>query len=223
MKKVSFFAFCFISFASLAQTSIGIRGNFNGSVFTKFDLIENVTPDFKFLPSAGGGIFVEVPISSSFSVQPEINFVRKGFRVNESINSEGQFLGVNIPLNGRFDFRTNYLEIPVLAKVHLGDKEAAHYYLAAGPAIGFMADADMRMKLLNLFPTTINLDNGMFKPIEFSGVVAAGFELPVAVRLALFTEARYTYGFSRVLDTGVFEVPVRSRTLSGGLGLKVTL
>ena len=115
------------------------------------------------------------------------------------------------------------MEVPLLAKVHIGDKSAAHYYLAAGPAVAYMADADTRVKVLDIFPATFNLNNDMFKPFELSGVVAAGFEVPVSEKLNVFTEARYTHGFSRVLDTPMVDLPVRSRTLAANLGFRITL
>ncbi len=224
MKKLLFLLLVpFLSYQASAQVAVGLRGTFAGSVLTTFELIQNITPDFKLLPSGSGGVFVEIPANQWFSVQPEVNYSQKGFRIKEGIDIAGQFLGVNIPVNGRFDVRMHYLEVPVLAKFHMGDKEAAHYYLAIGPSVGFLLDADLRMKLLGLFPTTINLNDGMFKSAEFSGVAAVGFELPVAQRLKAFTEVRYTHGFSRSLDTPVVSLDVRSRTIAGSLGLKLSL
>ena len=208
---------------AMAQNAIGLRGSFSGSTLTKFDLIENVTPDFKFLPAAGGAIFMEIPINSNFSVQPEISYTQKGFAIREGFDVGGKFLGIDIPVNGTVNFRANYVEVPVLAMLRFGDKSAAHSYIAIGPSVGYMADADMRIKVLDIFPLDFGLNDNFFKPFEFSGVVVAGFELPVSEKVRVFAEGRYAHGFSRVLDTGVVDLPVRSRTLSGGLGLKYTL
>ncbi len=224
MKKVSIALFAFILSGSVfAQKSIGVRGAFTASTVTKFDLIENVTPDFKFMPSAGGAVFMELPIMGNFSVQPEIVYTQKGFMINESLNMGGKFLGVDIPVNGKVNFRTNYVEMPVLAKFHIGDKESAHYYFMLGPSLGVFTDAGMTVRVLNIFPIKTDLNSNMFKPIELSGIAAMGFELPVAEKVMIFTEARYQHGFSRILDTPVVQLPVRNRTLSGGMGIKIKI
>ncbi|WP_082391138.1 porin family protein [Jiulongibacter sediminis] len=223
MKKLLSLVLIALSFGAVGQTSIGVRGAITGSTFTRFDLIENITPEFRFMPAAGGAVFVEIPVSSHFSVQPELSYIQKGFAVREGIIVGGEFLGVDIPVNGKVNFRSHYVEMPVLAKFHIGDKEAAHYYLALGPSVGYLADADMRIKVLDIFPVTANINENFYKPFEFSGVAALGFELPVAKKIVAFTEARYTHGFSRVLDTPVVDLPVRSRTLAGGAGIKIKL
>lgn len=223
MKNIFAILFTFIATAGFAQKSIGVRGAFTASTVTKFDLIENITPDFKFLPAGSGAFFIEIPLDANFSLQPELGFTQKGFKVEEGINVGGDFLGINIPINGKVNFKTNYIELPVLLKYHVGDKEAAHYYVALGPSLGYMVDANLSTKAFGIFPINTNLNNNMYKPLEFSGVVAMGFELPVAANMKAFVEGRYQHGFSRVLDTPVIELPMRNRTVSGGLGVKFNI
>ena len=223
MKKLLSLVLLGLSFGTAAQTSIGVRGAFTASTFTRFDLIENVTPEFRFMPSGGGAVFAEIPVTSHFSVQPELSYIQKGFAIREGVNVGGEFLGIDIPVNGKINFRSDYIEVPVLAKFHLGDKQAAHYYLAIGPSLGYLANSSMRIKVLDIFPVNADINKDFYKPFEFSGVAALGFELPVAERVMAFTEARYTHGLSRVLDTPIVELPVRSRTFSGGAGLKIKL
>lgn len=212
-----------LSITSFAQNSIGFRGAFNASNVTKFDLIENITPEFKLQPAGSGAVFIEIPLSPKFSIQPELVYIQKGFNVSEGLKAGGEFLGVDIPINGKVSFRTNYVEIPLLAKVHLGPKDATHGYLMAGPSVGYMVDANMRIKVLNIFPLNTNLSNDLFKPIELSGIFAAGFEVPMTEKLTAFAEARYQHGFSRILDTPVVQLDVRNRTIGGGMGLKFSI
>lgn len=223
MKKLLSLVLLVLSFSASAQISFGLRGAFTASTFTRFDLIENVTPEFRFMPSGGGAVFVEIPVTNYFSVQPELSYIQKGFAIREGVNVGGEFLGIDIPVNGKINFRSDYVELPVLAKFHLGDKEAAHAYLAIGPSIGYLTAASMRIKVLDIFPVNNDINKDFYKPFEFSGVSALGFEVPVAERILAFAEARYTHGFSRVLDTSSAELPVRSRTLSGGAGVKIQL
>jgi hypothetical protein len=206
-----------------AQISIGVRGGASGSTVTKFNLIENITPDFRYKIAPNVAIFAEIPITEKFSLQPEIAYNQKGFRVEEGIDIAGQFGGVNIPINGRLNVKTHYIEVPVLAKFHFGDRNAAHYYFMVGPSVGFLADAGLRINVLNIFPINTGFPTEVFKSAELSGIAAFGFEFPVLGRIKGFTEVRYQHGFSRILDTPVVQLGVRNRTFTGGLGLKFAL
>lgn len=217
--NVLFFLAIISAFGANAQMSIGVRGSVGASTVTKFDLIENITPDFRYKIAPNIAVFAELPVTDNFSVQPEIVYNQKGFRVEEGIDIAGQFGGVNIPINGRLNIKTHYMEVPVLAKFHFGDKSAAHYYLMVGPSVGFLVDSGLRINVLNIFPINTDFPTQIFKSAEFSGVAAMGFELPVAEKIKVFTEVRYQHGFSRILDTPVVQLPVRNRTFTGGLGL----
>lgn len=224
MKFKSLFFIALISvIGANAQLSIGVRGAVSGSTVTKFDLIENITPDFQYKIAPNIAVFAELPITERFSVQPELAYNQKGFRVEEGIDLAGQFGGINIPINGRLNVRTHYVEVPVLAKFHFGDRSAAHYYFMVGPSVNLLVDSGLRINVLNLFPVNTGFPTEIFKPVEFSGVAAFGFELPVAEKIHVFTEVRYQHGFSRILDTPVVQLPVRNRTFGGGLGLKFAL
>src|ERR1700748_1200868 len=64
---------------------------------------------------------VELPVSYPFSVQPEIMFSQKGFDA--------------VTVNGSFTQRTQFLDIPVLAKFNLN--RSFNFYI--GPQISYMA------------------------------------------------------------------------------------
>jgi hypothetical protein len=213
----------FISFNSYGQLKVGVRASVTGSTVTKFDLIENITPTFKLSPAAGGSLFLEIPVQKNVSFQPEIAYTTKGFRVKEGIDVAGDFAGINIPINGQVDFKTHYLDVPLLAKIHFGEKEKAHYYMLIGPSVGFVADANMRIRVFNIFPINSNIPKGIFKSTELSGVAAVGFEVPFNEKIKFFGEARYQHGFSRTIDTPIVQLPVRNRTYGGGIGFTVQI
>lgn len=206
--------------SSRAQISVGVRGAAAFSTVSKFDLIENITPDFRYKIAPNVAVFAEIPITEQFSVQPELAYNHKGFRVEEGIDIAGQFGGVNIPVNGRVNIKTHYVEIPVLAKFHFGDKSAAHYYMMIGPSVGYLVDSGLRLNVFNILPINTDFPEEVFNSVELSGIAAVGFELPVAARVKVFTEARYQLGLSRILDTPVVQLNVRNRQFSGGMGLK---
>ena len=197
---------------------IGARGGANWSTMTKFDLIENITPTFRLMPSGGAALFAEFPITEQFSIRPEFAYTQKGFLVKESLSMSGtEFLGVNIPIGGTLAFKTNYIELPVLAKLKIGDPYAPHAYLIVGPSVGYMTDAKAIIRVLGLFPLRPSIGTGYFNRFELSGVGAFGFEFPVG-NGNIFIEGRYQHGFSRVLDIPLLELPVRNRTVGVSAG-----
>jgi hypothetical protein len=215
-KTLALLLFAHLSFGQRVQ--IGARGGANWSTMTKFDLIENVTPTFRLMPSGGAAFFAEIPITEQFSIRPELAYTQKGFLVKESLSMSGsEFLGVNIPIGGTLAFKTNYVELPVLAKLKLGDPELPHAYVIIGPSVGYMVDAKAIIRVLGLFPLRPSIGTGFFHQFELSGVGALGVEFPIG-NGNIFLEGRYQHGFSRVLDIPLVELPVRNRTVGISAG-----
>ena len=220
-KTLALLLFAHLTFAQNIQ--IGARGGANWSTMTKFDLIENITPTFRFMPSAAGAIFAEFTISDQFSIRPELAYTQKGFLVKESLDLGGSdFLGVNIPIGGTLAFKTNYFELPVLAKLKLGDPDAGHAYIIAGPSIGYLASSKAVIRILGLFPLRPNIGTGFFNRAEFSAVGGIGYEVPVG-NGRIFFEGRYQHGFSRVLDVPIIQLPVRNRTFGISAGFSIPI
>jgi hypothetical protein len=216
--------FIFLANFSFAQIFVGVRGGVSGSTMTKFKLIENIIPDFKLLPAPTGAIFVELPITDRFSIQPELAFVQKGFVVNESFNVDGiSALGVNIPLGGRIALKNNYVEMPILAKIKLGPSDQGHAYFLVGPAVGYLADSRAVIRVLNIFPIRTPLGTGLYHKGELSGIAALGYEIPFNNGGKFFMEGRYQQGISRVLDLPLVQLPVRNQTVSFSVGMAFSL
>lgn len=216
--------FIFLANITFAQIFVGVRGGVSGSTMTKFKLIENITPDFKLLPAPTGAIFAEFPITDRFSIQPELAFVQKGFVVNESFNVDGiSALGVNIPLGGRIALKNNYIEMPILAKIKLGNSNEGHAYFLIGPAVGYMVDSRAVIRVLNIFPIRTSLGTGLYHKGEFSGIAALGYEIPFNNGGKFFMEGRYQQGISRVLDLPLIQLPVRNQTVSFSVGMAFAL
>jgi Outer membrane protein beta-barrel domain len=224
MKKIVALLLAFGFMSQLkAQNFIGFRGGISGSTVTKFPLIENITPDFKLHPAPNGAIFYELGITEHFAFQPEVVFTQKGFRVNESFDTNSDFLGVNIPIGGQIDLRTNYIEVPLLAKFKMGNAKKAHYYFMVGPSVGYLADAGVTLRVFNIFPIRTSIGNSFFKLLEVSGIAALGFDLPVSKKITVSLETRYQHGLSRILDVPVVQLPVRNQTFGMNLGMKIAL
>jgi len=121
-----------------------------------------------------GGVFASFNITRSLYLQPEINFSpqggqRKGMQPipSEAIN------GISLPPGMKLyaDFKSttilNYLEVPVLAKLVIGNR--TRYYVCFGPHISFLLEAKTKTSGSSL----LYLDEAGTIPLT-----EAGSELP---------------------------------------------
>lgn len=216
-------ALVFFANITFAQIFVGVRAGITGSTMTKFALLEKYTPDFKLLPAPTGAIFAEINLSDRFAIQPELAFTQKGFAIQESFNVGGDnALGINIPLGGKISLKNNHIEVPILAKIKLGDPDRGHAYFMVGPSVGYLFGSRTVIRVLNIFPIRTSLGTGLFKDFELSGVAALGYEIPFR-NGKFFMEGRYQQGISRVLDIPIFQLPVRNQTVGFSTGVSFAL
>jgi hypothetical protein len=117
-----------------------------------------------------GGLFANFKITHSLYLQPEINFSpqggqRKGLQQIPSDAISGISLPPGTDLYANFKSITvlNYLEIPILAKLLLGNK--LKYYLCFGPHIAFLLNAKTKTSGSSL----LYLDEAGTTPLTESG------------------------------------------------------
>lgn len=213
----------FFANITFAQIYVGVRGGVTGSTMTKFALLEKYTPDFKLLPAPTGAVVVELPITEKFAIQSELAFTQKGFTVQEYFNTGGNsILGIDIPLGGRISLKNNHLEVPVLAKIKLGNANEGHAYIMVGPSVGYLFGSRSVIRVFNILPIRTSLGTGLFKDFELSGIAALGYEIPFR-KGKFFMEGRYQQGISRVLDVPIFQLPVRNQTVGFSTGVSFAL
>jgi hypothetical protein len=199
---------------------LGIRSGINGSAVSSFALPSQLTPTFRLLPAFTGSVFAEFELNERFSIQPELMFSQKGFRIKENIDLGDDFLGINLPISGKLSLRTNYIEAPVLAKIKVGNNKDAHGYFVIGPNLGYLADVDLLVRFFSILPFRSDVSTSFFKSFEFSGIGGFGYEIPIGQKGSkIFMEGRYQHGFTRILDTPIVQLPVRNRTISFGAGV----
>jgi hypothetical protein len=102
--------------------------------------------------TAGLGFNFPVTEDNFFSIQPEFLYSQKGFSsaANGIVNYNG-------------DYRLNYIEVPLLAKINFGG-EAVKLYVNAGPSVGYLLGGRVKGSgnLLGIAGTSIN------EPLEFT-------------------------------------------------------
>lgn len=129
------------------------------------------------------GAFLQFNFSKRFGVQPEVNFVQASSELTKDASdiSDDLFGG-----GDQHKAKLNYLEIPVLLNVNLG--ESKRVKLQAGPSYGFL----LKQKV-----DSLKSDN-IYKNSEWSLMGGVWFQLPL-VNLG----ARYKLGLTDINNTSV--------------------
>jgi outer membrane protein OmpA-like peptidoglycan-associated protein len=172
----------------------GLLGALN---FSKFRIPDNdnvSSPEYEGRTGWSGGAWVNFPIGTRLSVEPQLMYSA----LHYSTNSPAQQL-----LNEGW---INYISLPVLLKIHAGDKIA----ITAGPQIDFLTDVDddRNLAMKDDFNST---------SISLSG----GLELFPHSRVSIF--GRYIHGLSNMDERTVHLPGVEYKNKNFQVGLKLRL
>lgn len=126
MKKLLVFAVAVLLVSAIQAQKESIKfGVKAGANFYKFSGKDanfgSVSPKFQ-VGIAGGGL-VNIPVSSMFSVQPEVLFSMEGSKYEES--------------GSKLMYKTNYINIPVLLQYN----NPSGFYAETGPQLGLLMSA----------------------------------------------------------------------------------
>ena len=134
-----------VGFASKAQVTFGVKAGLNISSWTGDD-----ADGASSLAGFNAGGQVNIPVSSQFSVQPEVTYSGEGVKFD----------------GGKYT--TNYINIPVLFQYN----NPSGFFAHVGPQIGILASA--KAKIDGAGSTDAK---DAFKSTNFSAVIGAGYKL----------------------------------------------
>ena len=153
---------------------LGVRAGLNMSTLNG-DMPAGV--DTKSLTGFHVGLFTEIPVAPRFSIQPEVIYSEQGTTLESSISG----------INAEADIKTQYVNVPILAKVYV----AEGFNIQAGPQIGFLTGAELQASGID----DIDIKDDM-KGTDFGLLLGAGYKLPMGLTI----DARYNLGLSNTLD-----------------------
>lgn len=184
-----------------SDISFGLRGGLNLSNIIKTN-DNNYSTDIK--PGLNAAAFVEIPIGKGFSFQPEFQFSQKGYISN------GNFLTSSY----EYSVTTNYVEIPLLAKVN----PSGNFSIVAGPQFSFLASTKTKFKSgSSTYETMVRNDNDNLRRNILGGVLG----MEVASKNAVFA-LRYNLDFQNNNGDGTSSTPkYRNQVLGLSIGFKL--
>ena len=173
MKKLFLTAAIAISSISFAQ-QFGAKAGMNVSTIS-----DDGYDDTKSKVGYYAGVFLNMPVSESISIQPEVLYNNLGSETKGTVLGNAYSQKLNL----------NYISVPVMFQY----KATPQFYLEAGPEFGFLVGADSKTTW-NSTSSTAELNKDDFNNFNLGVGLGLGFDITKNVGL----NARYVAGFSDV-------------------------
>jgi hypothetical protein len=177
------------------ESEYGIKGGVNFSNF-----YSNEVDDQNLRIGYNAGLFFKAAITDFLAIQPEVLYTTKG----STTSYDNFFTGP-----AKFSQNLNYLEVPVLAVINLGESFNVH----AGPYVAYLLKAQVQNKTSDgNLDFVEDLNEGDYERLDYGIAVGAGFEFDV-IRFG----ARYDYGLRQIGKNQGFNlagVPINSVSFS---------
>jgi hypothetical protein len=157
------------------------------------------------------GALLEIGLGERFAIQPEVNLVAKGYRLDDDGFSD-------------YTEKFNYLEVPLLLKLRFGGENIG-VYLAAGPSFGYALSGHKKGTTIfgGQVDEDIDFDQDLLKRTDFGAQAGIGINLGLGPG-ALFVDGRYLLGFTDLNDdpTLADELEIRHAGINLNAGYKIT-
>lgn len=194
-------ASCFALFLTLfistaVQAQVGIKAGINYASLSQ-SATEETYEDYQQKAVLGfqAGLVAELPLTSFFAIQPEFLFIQKGGKSQYIFNDNNKSVNRVI---------YNYIEIPVLAKIKMGNTQGdgAGFYLIGGPFAGLALNGKGENELTILGVTTTNdYDIDYSDEANKEKRLDWGVSLGAGITLGqFFMDARYNLGINNLND-----------------------
>ncbi|MEO5788722.1 MAG: porin family protein [Gelidibacter sp.] len=172
-------------------TQFGVKGGVNLSNITGDDV-----GDLDSRTSFHLGLFLEIPISERFSFQPEVLYSGQGFNLND-----------------KAEYKLDYIQVPLMAKVYL----IKGLYAEAGPQFGFKVKEEVDYDSGAMGTVEVDPDDSVIKNFDTNLALGAGYKFDNGFSLS----ARYNLGLTSIIKDDAFligDADVKSAVWQFGVG-----
>lgn len=152
------------------------------------------------------GLFLDLPLLSVLSVQPELNYVGRGYEYSNSVTVGG------VTIAGGEKTTIAYLDLGALLKLNFGQNQPVGFYFGAGPFFNYAVSGQVDDGTTEV---DIDFKADRIKRSDFSLAGAAGVTFGSSSKF--FAEIRYLAGLTDTNDRDELEVNNRSFGITGGV------
>ncbi|AZI54718.1 PorT family protein [Epilithonimonas vandammei] len=178
---------------AFAQTSptFGLKAGVNVSSISK-----DGYDDTKSKAGFSGGVFMNLPVSEQFSIQPEVMYSQLGSKVTNKYSTT--VLGNSYEATSSAKLNLDYITIPVMFQF----RATPAFYLEAGPEFGFLTSAkakDINTTVVNGSTTNTSTSTSEDLKDSFSSFnMGAALGLGYDITPNFGINARYVAGFTDI-------------------------
>ena len=159
--------FALVFNANAQEIKFGVKAGINFAT-----IAGDETDDLKSKTTFHIGAVVEIPISDSFSIQPELVYSSQGAKVDDNISD--------------VELKLDYINLPIMAKFYVSEG----FSLEAGPQVGFLMSSKIEED-----GESEDLKNET-SGIDFGLNLGLGFKMETGLNFG----ARYNLGLSNIWD-----------------------
>lgn len=211
-------ALLLLTFSVFAQTKIGFKTGIQRAGINDNLSISGYNPA-KFITSPQIGLVAEFGLGDHFSLQPELSYTPKGFKIKEGVSLD--VIKIPIDLGATLVTKVNYLNLPLLAKYKFGTGPVRGYVMA-GPEVGYAVNGSFKTRARVIVEFTvldepINLDKAGVDRFDAGATLGGGVSINTGSG-DLFFDARYTRSFTDIVDVPVIDVPVKNQGIQLNVG-----
>lgn len=194
-----------MAFAQSSDIGFGAKAGVNISTMTNKIGDKKVSEDAKEKVGYYAGLFVNIPVSESFSVQPEVLYNNVGQKFDYKA------LGQTVSIKNNLD----YISVPVMAQYNV----AEGLYVEAGPQFSFLVNQKLKVSgvdnktVTNAVESTLNVENSKdaYKTFDLGLGLGAGYK----VYKNIGVNARYVVGLTN--DGKVKDTTIKNNTFQVGV------
>ena len=183
--------------AQSVKPRFGITAGANLTSIGKFQS-GNVDYNSDYMFGFRGGVFADLPFTSTFGLMPQVLYSQKGGKISETVGGT----------NGEIKLRTDYIDVPVLFSF----KPSPEITLTAGPQMSFLLSQSTDISVNNTASPTIT-DTKDFRKSIIGGNVGIGYNFNSMVSL----NANYMFDFQPMANDNVNQSKARNQ----GFGLAI--
>jgi len=204
--------------SNIGKISYGVKGGLNISNVTD-QSFTNSNNYFNQKSRVGfnAGAFVNIPISKSFSIQPELLFSQYGYKTKYYFNVENDLI-----YDGSNTLNLGYLTIPVMVQYNI----TPNFYVETGIELGYNITAKEKINEnfsfggnTQIIDETRDFNRDYLNSFNFGAGVGAGYYFSQKIGVT----ARYVWGFTNTEknpDNLPNETAVRNKVFQVGLAYK---
>lgn len=209
MKKIPLILICsgfIFANVTFAQINVGVIGGVNITDVDISDVEDNINTGTR--SGFGIGGVLNLSLGPKLKLVFEPMYSQKGAELLFVDNPE--FLGTIIKFN------IDYIEIPIMVRIELGNSTMKPYVIA-GPTIGFVLSSKIKLSALGI-DIEADLDN-VVKSVDIGIGFGGGLSFPIGSN-SLFIEGRYLLVLTDIVDDGTFDLAGDVSELIGNVKTK---